>query len=206
MTPAGPGRRALLRAGSIGAIAGAIASVSSRPGAQHFSGTPVARVLAPRLTLTDDTGGRFDLARQRGHVVLVYFGYTTCPDVCPTTLAAIAEAMTRLDAGARRVRTVFVTLDPGRDTPAMLRAYLANFTTAGDVPPIGLTGSSQQIALAARDWGVNWQRADGGVFIDHTSVVTAVASDGTLRLRYGFSQIGDPGSIASDLKVLLRET
>lgn len=200
-----PGRRAVLRAGVLAAAAAGIGWVSWRPGATRFAGTPVVRMPAPKLALADDVGGRFELARQRGRVVLVYFGYTTCPDVCPTTLAAIADATARLGAGAALVRTVFVTLDPTRDTPGVLRAYLANFVPAGGAAPIGLTDSAPRIAAAARDWGVTWKYSGGGRFIDHSSVVNAVAPDGTLRLRYGFSQLDDSAAFAGDLTALLRD-
>lgn len=156
---------------------------------------------APTLRLPDDQGGRFDLASRRGEVTLVYFGYTSCPDVCPTTLGELAEVWRHLGPDRDRFRTVFVTLDPVRDTPAVLRGYLANFPPA----PLGLTGPPAAIAEAARAWGITWRPSEGGRFIDHSSVVAVVGPDGRLRLRYGYSQMGDPAAIARDLERVLHD-
>jgi protein SCO1/2 len=117
----------------------------------------------------------------------------------------MAAALTRLGGDAGRVQSVFVTLDARRDTASALHEYLANFTTDGAPTPIGLTGSPAAIAAAARHWGVTWRPAEAGAFIDHTSVVAAVAPDGRLRLRYSFSQIGDAGAVARDLVRLLHD-
>ena len=200
------GRRVLLRGGVLAAAAGITLWCFGRSAHTYaYSGTPVAPRSAPPLALTDDAGGNFDLSRHRGDLVLVYFGYTYCPDVCPMTLSMMAAALTRLGSDGRRVQMVFVTLDPRRDTASALREYLANFTTNSAPTPIGLTGSAEAIAAAARDWGVTWRPAEGGAFIDHTSVVTAVGPDGRLRLRYSFSQIGDTAAVARDLAHLLRD-
>ncbi len=156
---------------------------------------------APPLHLADDRGGVFDLASRRGGVTLVYFGYTACPDVCPTTLGDLERVWPYLGDDAASVRVVFVTLDPARDTPAALHDYLANFAPA----PLGLTGAPDAIAAAARAWGITWYPAEDGRFIDHTSVVAVVGPDGRLRLRYGFSQLGDPQAIARDLRRVLHD-
>jgi protein SCO1 len=199
-------RRMLLRAGVLASAAGiALWGFGRSAHTYAYTGTPTALRPAPPLALADDAGGLFDLSQHRGEVVLVYFGYTHCPDVCPTTLIRMAAALTRLGGDAQRVQSVFVTLDPRRDTTSALREYLANFTTNGAPAPIGLTGSPAAIAAAARDWGVTWRPAEGGAFIDHTSVIAAVAPDGQLRLRYSFSQIGDAGAVARDLAHLLHD-
>jgi protein SCO1 len=199
-------RRMLLRAGVLASAAGiALWGFGRSAHTYAYRGTPTAPRPAPPLALADDAGGLFDLSQHRGEVVLVYFGYTHCPDVCPTTLIRMAAALTRLGGDARRVQSVFVTLDPRRDTASALREYLANFTTNGVPAPIGLTSSPAAIASAAQDWGVTWRPAEGGAFIDHTSVIAAVAPDGRLRLRYSFSQIGDAGAVARDLAHLLHD-
>jgi len=172
-----------------------------RAGRFAYAGTPVAARPVVPLSLADDRGGRFDLSRHRGQVVLVYFGYTHCPDVCPTTLSKIADAMRDLGPDVRRVLAVFVTLDPARDTAPALRAYLANFHP----PPLGLTADPAATAAAATDWGITWRVADGGRNIDHTSVVIVVGPDGRVRLRYGFSQVRDGRILATDIRHLLRE-
>jgi len=166
-----------------------------------YVGSQVRSGKAPSLVLPNDQGGTFDLAKQRGEIVLVYFGYTHCPDVCPATLNLLDSVSKLLGADRRRVEQVFVTLDPGRDTPELLRAYLSNF----DPAPMGLTGSPDAVAVAARAWDVIWRPAEGGVFIDHTSFVTLVGPDGRERLRYGFSQLGNAAAVARDIKHILYE-
>ena len=165
------------------------------------AGTPSGRGMAPGLILPDDTGGVFDLSRQHGRVVLVTFGYTHCPDVCPATLGLIDAAVAELGDQSRKVDIVFVTLDPARDTAPLLHGYLANFSPV----PVGLTGTQAQIAAALKTWGVQWRPAQGGAFFDHTSLVAVVAPDGREALRYGFSQIGDPAAVTRDLRRILHD-
>lgn len=186
-----------------GAVVGALYWSHSDGRRERFTGTPIAAVPAPPLNLPDDDGGRFNISDQRGSVVLVYFGYAHCPDVCPATLGQMADVLTTLGHDAAHVRSVFVTLDPNRDTPPLLRQYLSNFTWSHGRVPLGLTGSPHAVAAAARAWGVSWRPAEGGAFIDHTSVVTAVGPDGRLRLRYGFSQMANIRAVALDIRHLL---
>ncbi len=175
----------------------------SRSGAQAFTGTPIEARVAPALVMADADGGTFDLAAQRGRLVLVYFGYRSCPDVCPATLADLAATMNALGPDAANVRVAFVTLDPGRDTPDMVRDYLSSFAPRGTAPFIGLVADEATTATAAARWGVTWRSADAGRYIDHTSLVTAVDPAGRVRLRYGIGQIGDPAAVARDLRELL---
>lgn len=170
-------------------------------GGFSYVGTQVRSGRTPSLVLPNDRGGTFDLAAHRGEIVLVYFGYTHCPDVCPETLNRLDAVSEHLGPERRRVEQVFVTLDPRRDTPELLRAYLSYF----DPAPVGLSGSPEAVAAAARAWGVTWRPAEGGAFIDHTSLVAVVGPDGRERLRYGFSQLGDPAAVARDLRHILHE-
>ena len=151
-------------------------------------------LLLMRLHPTDDTaglrlGGDFHLVADTGHMVtpasfggrylLIYFGYTHCQDVCPTTLVTIANAMAALGAKAARVQPLFITVDPGRDTPAVLRRYLAQF--GGNV--LGLTGDTQAIAAAERRFhitAIRFADPDGGYDFDHTSVLILAAPDGRI--------------------------
>lgn len=167
--------------------------------AYGYVGTPVPVRPAPALQLTDDQGQAFDLAQLRGRAVLVYFGYTHCPDVCPTTLTALGPVFQALGPDRRRATLVFVTLDPRRDGPAALHAYLSGF----EPTPIGLTGPVSAIATAAGSWGVSWQPAQGGAYVDHASVVTLVDPQGRRRARYGLPQIGDPAAVARDIRHVL---
>jgi protein SCO1/2 len=128
-----------------------------------------------------DIGGPFALTDQenrpvtdrilQGKWTLVYFGYTFCPDVCPTTLAALAQAIGDLGAKAGTLQVVFITVDPGRDTPSALRRYLANPAFPRGV--IGLTGSPDQIKAAAGAYRVYYAKRGAGsdYSVDHTSVV-----------------------------------
>ena len=128
-----------------------------------------------------DIGGPFALTDQenrpvtdhilQGKWTLVYFGYTFCPDVCPTTLAALAQATGDLGAKAATLQVVFITVDPQRDTPSALRAYLAN--AAFPRGAIGLTGAPDRIKSAAHAYHVYYARRGAGsdYSVDHTSIV-----------------------------------
>lgn len=124
------------------------------------------------FTLEDADGRTVTNADFRGKYMLVYFGYTFCPDVCPTTLAAVADAMDRLGPEAAKVRPVFITVDPRRDTPAVLRRYTAAFGPA----LIGLTGTPQEVAQVAREYRVYYAEHRTGpgpddYAMDHSSVL-----------------------------------
>ena len=113
----------------------------------------------------------------RGKLMLVYFGYTYCPDVCPTTLTTMSDALARLGAGASQIVPIFITVDPARDTPAQMKQYLASF----DPRFVGLTGSPAQIAAAANAYRVYYRRVSGSggrYTMDHSSVIYLMARDG----------------------------
>jgi protein SCO1/2 len=133
---------------------------------------------APRLRLTDQDGVPFDLASLRGQPVLVYFGYTHCPDVCPATLADVRDALELLD---EPVGVVFVTVDPARDDAAAMRQYVGYY--GSDF--IGLTGTEAEIAAAAADWGVSYARlpsdSAAGYAMAHSTDTYLVDADGMLR-------------------------
>jgi protein SCO1/2 len=132
-------------------------------------------------------GGPFTLVDQTGHVrtdrdfrgrwVLVYFGYTSCPDVCPTTLQEIADALHRMGPQAARVVPLFVTLDPERDRPAILAKYVAAFGPEF----VGLTGTTAQITSVAHAYRVYYEKRPlpgGGYSVDHASTIYLMAPDG----------------------------
>ena len=108
------------------------------------------------FTLTDQHGKKTRLADFRGKLVLLYFGYTTCPDVCPTTLLDVSQWMSVLGTDADRLRVVFVSVDPGRDTPTVMKEYLSNF----DPHIRGFSGTPEQVADLMVDWFENGA-ADG---------------------------------------------
>jgi protein SCO1/2 len=121
--------------------------------------------------LIDQSGTPVDQHILRGKWSAVFFGYTYCPDVCPTTLAALGQAVEDLGPDASRFQVVFITVDPERDTPAALKAYLASPTFPKGA--VGLTGSSRQIAAVARAYHVYYQKAPQGssYSMDHSAVV-----------------------------------
>jgi len=139
----------------------------------------------------------------RGKVAIVFFGYTQCPDVCPTTLAEIADAKKLLGADGARVQGVFITVDPERDTPELLKAYVASF--GPDF--VALRGDAAQTAAAAKEFKVYYKRVDGktpgSYFMEHTAASFIFDPQGRIRLysRYGTGA----QALADDLKLLLNE-
>ncbi len=194
-----PGLLAALGFGIAGAIvvAGIALSPAPHPAATGAT-TPVAQPAAsvapgrfdypttapaPVLALVDQDGRAFDLASVRGTPVLVYFGYTHCPDVCPATVGVLNQVIGR---AGRPVRAIIVTVDPERDTPAALKSYLEYLPAAY----IGLTGSASAVKTAADAWGVTYARIDtgsaSGYGMAHTAEVYLVDADGLLRAHYPF--------------------
>ena len=133
---------------------------------------------APALALTDQDGNPFDLSSLKGTPVFVYFGYTHCPDVCPTTLADVRAAIQQAGVPAK---VVMVTVDPARDNAAWMKTYLDAYKAGF----IGLTGTDAQIAAAAAAWGVSYKAepadSTGSYAMDHTSDVYLVDPSGMLR-------------------------
>ena len=210
------GRRTVLR--SAGGLAGAAVALpltltalagcdKLRPGgvptpttakfnAVDITGADYAR----RLQLNDVDGKPRSLSEFKGKVVFVFFGFTQCPDVCPTTMAELAEVRRRLGADGDRVQGVFVSVDPERDTPVLLKAYL----TGMDPSFIGLTGSLAQIDATAREFKVFYQKvptSGGGYTLDHTAGAYVFDPTGQVRLfvRYGLGV----DALTADLKQLL---
>jgi protein SCO1/2 len=149
------------------------------------------------FTLTDTKGQRRSLEDFRGRIVLLYFGYTYCPDVCPTDLMQVAAVLSRLGPEAERVQALFVTFDPERDTPKHLHSYLKDF----DPRLIGLTGTPEEIATAARLWRVYYAKvpmADGNYLIDHTAYTFVIDQEGH------YAGVFPPGSEAERMLVLIR--
>lgn len=158
---------------------------------------------ARKLSLKDVDGRQRDLAEFKGKVVFVFFGFTQCPDVCPTTMAELAEVRRRLGADGDRVQGVFISIDPARDTPQVLKAYLQ----AMDPSFVGLTGSNDQIEAAAREFKVFYQKvptSEGNYTMDHTAGAYVFDPEGHVRLfvRYGMGV----DKVTADLRQLLGKT
>jgi protein SCO1/2 len=158
---------------------------------------------APEFTLTTSQGGRLSLADLRGKVVAVTFIYATCTDTCPLLTAKMAGMQKRLgpDFGAR-VRFVSITVDPERDTPAVLAQYARNH----GANPAGwafLTGTPAEIRDVGRRYGIYARKNDGGD-VDHTFLTSIVDQSGTLRVQYLGIRF-DPEEFLRDVRSLLRE-
>lgn len=157
---------------------------------------------ATDFTLTSQTGEPVSLSDLRGKLVLLYFGYTFCPDVCPTTLSTLNQALELMGKKADDVQVVMVSVDPERDTPEVLANYLSNFNPSF----MGLTGTHDQIASAATGLGVFFEKHEGsaatGYLVDHTASVMALDQQGRLRLVIPFETSAE--DIASDLTQLLK--
>ncbi|TMH01847.1 MAG: SCO family protein [Betaproteobacteria bacterium] len=158
---------------------------------------------AHTLSLPDADGKVRTLAEFKGKVTVVFFGYTQCPDVCPTTMAELAEVKRSLGKDSERVQGVFVTIDPERDTPQLLKNYI----TAFDPSFVALRGSDAQTKAVAKEFKVYYAKVEGrtpgSYTMDHTAGSFIYDTQGRLRLftRYG----GGAQALASDLRALLNE-
>lgn len=152
------------------------------------------------LSLTDHTGKPRTLTDFRGRIVVVFFGFTRCPDVCPTTLSEMKLVLDKLGEDRKRVQVLFVTLDPERDTPELLAKYVPAF----DPGFLGLYGDAAATAKAAKEFKVFYQKVPGSspdnYTMDHTAASYVIDAQGRLRL---FARHGKPENLVTDLKTLL---
>ncbi len=157
---------------------------------------------AAALDLTDQFGNPFSLSDIENEVSVIYFGYTTCPDLCPTTLSDFSVIKESLGEKSERVNFILATVDPERDTPERLKEYLRFF----DEDLIGLTGDSETVLDVMREYGVFAKKVEHpesstGYLVDHTSFIYVIDADGNLRLTYPYGI--DPESIEEDIRHLL---
>ena len=141
------------------------------------------------FTLTDQDGKRVDEAQFRGKLMLVNFGYSFCPDVCPTALLDMSQAMEALGSDAEKVQPIFITVDPERDTPPEIKKFLSNF----DPRLIGLTGSAQEIAAAAKAYRVFYARAKGAerdYLMDHSALIYLMDRNGKYLSHFSVNTRG----------------
>jgi protein SCO1/2 len=153
------------------------------------------------LALTDHNGQRRTLADFRGKAVTVFFGFTHCPDVCPTTLGEMAVVMKELGADAGRLQVLFVTVDPERDTAEVLQRYVPAFHPSF----LGLTGSAEDLARVAKEFKIFYQKQPlpgGGYSMDHSAGTYIFDAQGRLRL---FAQYGAGApALLHDIRLLLQ--
>jgi protein SCO1/2 len=152
------------------------------------------------FALTDHHGQPRTLADFKGKVVTIFFGYTQCPDVCPTALSGMSAVMQELGPDGDRVQVIFVTVDPERDTQELLAEYVPVF----DARFLGMYGTAEKIAGIAKDFRVFYRKSGdlaGHYTIDHSAGTYVVGPDGRLRLY--MRHAGDPMVMAADIKALL---
>lgn len=181
---------------TVAALAGAA------PAAALKSGVFEPPRAAPEIALPSSHGD-FKLSSYRGKVVVLEFGYTTCVDVCPVSLAALADARKKLGAAGADVQVVFITVDPARDPPARLKTYLATF----DPSFIGVSGSAAQIDALLKAYGISAaKRVPGGdatrYFMSHSSYLYFIDRKGMQRALMPFGRPSD--EMVHDLKLLLQ--
>lgn len=161
-------------------------------------GTGVALVGGP-FTLTDQDGRRVSEKDFLGKYMLVFFGYTYCPDICPTELQVMMAALDELGNAAEKVQPVFVSVDPERDTPEVLKSYVENFGPR----LIGLTGSPEEIAAIAKAYRVYYAKSGNEAspdtyLMDHSSILYLMAPDGSFAKHFTYTT--DAAKLAKELK------
>jgi protein SCO1/2 len=176
---------------------------SDKAPAPSFKNTDLTGLgYAQEFALTDHNGKARTLADFKGKVVLMFFGYTQCPDVCPTTMVEMAGVMKELGADAEQVQVLFVTVDPERDTQALLAHYVPAF----DARFLGLYGDAQATAKVAKEFKLFYAKVEGktpgSYTMDHTAGSYVFDRNGKIRLfvRHGMG----PQPITHDLKILLK--
>ncbi|HJW45114.1 MAG TPA: SCO family protein [Lysobacter sp.] len=156
---------------------------------------------APELSLQSSNGGQLSLASYRGKVVLLGFGFTSCPQVCPTTLAVLASVRKKLGDQGKQVQVVYVTVDPERDDAGRMRAYLRGF----DPSFVGGTGTPEQLSSVREKYGVMAQRKPVGnsYTVGHSSSVYLIDRKGLLRGMMPYGRL--PADYVHDIQALLSE-
>ena len=182
-----------------------LAIIGCRGDLGKFSGIDLTGIqgYGTDFRLTDHTGKARTLADFRGKVVTLFFGYTHCPDVCPTTLSDMRQVMEKLGKDSERVQVLFVTLDPGRDTPELLARYVPAFHPSF----LGLYGDAETTAKTAKDFKIFYQLQPGKTpetyTVDHTAGTLVFDPQGHLRLFLNYGLSSD--LIASDIRILLKQ-
>jgi protein SCO1 len=166
------------------------------------AGTFTPARAAPQFSLTGSDGTQVELSEYRGKVVVIGFGYTSCPDVCPTTLGVLTQARRKLGAGAAELQVIYITVDPQRDDVQRMKQYLASF----DPTFVGGTGSEAALAAVRKQYGVTAETKPFGAsyVVAHSSSTYLVDRAGRLRalMTYGHG----PDDYVHDLAILLQET
>ena len=179
---------------------------SCGPKSSGRAGAPAAAtgqaLIGGPFQLVDQDGRPVDQRLLNGKWSLVFFGYTYCPDVCPTTLQVLAQAKARLGGDAGKVQVIFISVDPDRDTPAQIKAYLE--TPSFPQPTLGLTGSPAQIAAVAKAYRVYFKKqgAGEGYSVAHTAVIYLMTPDG--QFDRPLAETLTPADMAAQIKDAIR--
>jgi len=184
-------------------LSGALLLAACGPSAPEFRSADITGTTYGRdFALTDHNGRAVTLADYRGKAVVLFFGYTHCPDVCPTTLSELAAAMQKLGPAAKDVQVLFVTVDPERDTPALLAQYVPAFNPTF----VGLYGDAAALERTAKEFRIVFRKQEGrepgSYTMDHSAGTFVFDPQGRLRLYVGYGQGADV--FAHDLAELLR--
>ena len=191
---------AALLAGIATLAIGAFVWLSLRDQPRGVGGSVLGAAIGGPFRLVDQNGKTVTDRDLRGKGALVYFGYTHCPDACPTALNNIALALAQLGEKRDEVRPVFITVDPERDTPAIMKSYVASF----DAPILALTGTADEVAEAAKAYRVYYAKHSlpGGDYeMDHSSVIYVMDPQG--RFTASFTHESSPKDMAERLEKLL---
>ena len=180
-------------------IAGTAYYIANQPRGPISIGT--ALVGGP-FTLTDHTGLKVTDKDFRGHYMLVFFGYTYCPDLCPTELQVMSAALNSLGTMADDIQPIFITFDPQRDTPEVLKQYISNFHPR----LIGLTGTPEEIAVAAKAYRVYYNKLENTsgpdtYLMDHSTITYLMDKQGKFLKHFSYST--DAAALAQDLEKLI---
>jgi len=201
--PRTPPRFALVAIGFAGVLviaAGVLLALALRETPRGAAGTALASAIGGQFQLIDQNGKPFSDANLKGKWHLIFFGYTHCPDACPTALNEMSLALDRLGIKRDEVGVVFITVDPERDTPDVLKSYVQSF----DAPIVALTGSPEAVAQAAKAYRVFYAkhpRADGDYDMDHSAVIYVMNPEG--RFTATFTPDSSADAIVQRLQKLI---
>lgn len=192
-------RRTLILASAVAAFSMA----GCMDGKPQFKGVDITGAdYARDFQLTDHNGQPRSMKDFKGKIVVMFFGFTQCPDVCPTSMTELAQVKQLLGKDGDKLQGLFVTVDPERDTPELLKAYMANF----DPSFLALRGTPEQLAAMAKDYKVFYKKVEGktptSYTMDHSAASYVYDTQGRLRLytRYGTGA----AALASDIQLLLK--
>ncbi|HEY4471124.1 MAG TPA: SCO family protein [Stellaceae bacterium] len=191
---------AIVFAGALVIAAGVLLALALRETPRGAAGTALASAIGGPFELIDQNGKPFSDADLKGKWHLIFFGYTHCPDACPTALNEMSLALDRLGMKRDEVGVVFITVDPERDTPEALKSYVQSF----DAPIVALTGSPEAVAQAAKAYRVFYARhprADGDYDMDHSAVIYVMNPEG--RFTATFTPDSSADAIVQRLQKLI---